>query len=242
MSNRFEHVVSFSGGKDSTAMLFLMLEKGMQIDRIVFIDTQKEFPELKKHIQEVENRIKPLTIEKYKMDYDYWFSEHEKVDSTHGYEWPDFKNRWCTGKKIDKFIEVVYTEDTYNNVKLTLQGKPKVKDIIEYHGIAYNEPQRIKKYFNRTVWYPLFDAKMTGEDALNYCYNLGFDWDGLYEHMSRVSCYCCPFQRLNELKYIYEKRPELWRKMMHLEKISDRRFTNNYSLTKLSDKFKKETK
>ena len=30
------HVVSFSGGKDSTAMLIRMLEEGMPIDLIVF--------------------------------------------------------------------------------------------------------------------------------------------------------------------------------------------------------------
>ena len=29
------NIVSFSGGKDSTAMLFMMLEKGIQIDKII---------------------------------------------------------------------------------------------------------------------------------------------------------------------------------------------------------------
>ena len=33
------HVVSLSGGKDSTAMLLMMLERGMQIDCILFCDT-----------------------------------------------------------------------------------------------------------------------------------------------------------------------------------------------------------
>ena len=30
-------IVSFSGGKDSTAMLLMMIEKKMQIDEIVFL-------------------------------------------------------------------------------------------------------------------------------------------------------------------------------------------------------------
>ena len=38
-----KHIVSFSGGKDSTAMLLMMLEKGMKVDYIVFVDTGKEF-------------------------------------------------------------------------------------------------------------------------------------------------------------------------------------------------------
>jgi len=38
------HVVSFSGGKDSTAMLLMLIEKQYPIDRVVCIDTTKEFP------------------------------------------------------------------------------------------------------------------------------------------------------------------------------------------------------
>lgn len=38
------HVVSFSGGKDSTAMLLWMLELGMTVDEIIFCDTGVEFP------------------------------------------------------------------------------------------------------------------------------------------------------------------------------------------------------
>ena len=32
-----KHIVQFSGGKDSTCMLLMMLEKGMQVDEIRFI-------------------------------------------------------------------------------------------------------------------------------------------------------------------------------------------------------------
>jgi len=52
-----KHIVSFSGGKDSTAMLLMMIEKGMQIDEIVFCDTTKEFPQLYKHIENVKQYI-----------------------------------------------------------------------------------------------------------------------------------------------------------------------------------------
>lgn len=33
-----KHIVSFSGGKDSTAMLLRMLEENMQVDEILFCD------------------------------------------------------------------------------------------------------------------------------------------------------------------------------------------------------------
>ena len=48
------HVVSFSGGKDSTAMLLKMLEMGMQVDVVLFCDTSLEFPALYDHVHKVE--------------------------------------------------------------------------------------------------------------------------------------------------------------------------------------------
>lgn len=50
MSNQTEekdlfHAVSLSGGKDSTAMLLLMIERGLPIDAVLTADTGMEFPE-----------------------------------------------------------------------------------------------------------------------------------------------------------------------------------------------------
>lgn len=39
-------VCSFSGGKDSTAMLLRLLEEGVPVDVILFCDTGLEFPAL----------------------------------------------------------------------------------------------------------------------------------------------------------------------------------------------------
>ena len=44
------HVVSFSGGKDSTALLLMMLERRMQVDDMVFCDTGVEFPQTYEHV------------------------------------------------------------------------------------------------------------------------------------------------------------------------------------------------
>ncbi len=45
-----KRIVSFSGGKDSTAMLIMMIEKNMPIDEIIFCDTGMEFPAMYDHI------------------------------------------------------------------------------------------------------------------------------------------------------------------------------------------------
>ena len=48
------HAVSLSGGKDSTAMLLMMIEKGMPVDGVFWADTGMEFPEMYRHIGKVD--------------------------------------------------------------------------------------------------------------------------------------------------------------------------------------------
>ena len=40
------HAASLSGGKDSTAMLLLMIEQGLPINTVLWADTGMEFPEM----------------------------------------------------------------------------------------------------------------------------------------------------------------------------------------------------
>ena len=60
------NIVSFSGGKDSTAMLLMMLEKGLPVDRVICVDTTKEFPQMYEHINAVQ-KLCPVEIEVVKL-------------------------------------------------------------------------------------------------------------------------------------------------------------------------------
>ena len=48
------NVVSLSGGKDSTAMLLMLLERGEDVADIVFYDTGWEFPQMYEHLVRLE--------------------------------------------------------------------------------------------------------------------------------------------------------------------------------------------
>ena len=75
-----KHIVNFSGGKDSTAMLLKMIEKDMPIDEIIFCDTGKEFPEMYEHIEKVEKYINiPITKLKSMETFDELMFEHIKT-------------------------------------------------------------------------------------------------------------------------------------------------------------------
>ena len=169
-----KHIVSFSGGKDSTAMLLMMIERDMPIDDIIYVDTTKDFPAMYDHIDQVAEYIKPLEITKLSFDFEYLLSDYIKVKGKNkgkkGYGWADWNNRWCTREKI-----------------ATINRHIAGIDAIEYHGIAYDERHRAKSNKNRDIRYPLIDWRVTESQALAYCYNRGFDWDGLYEKFANKS-------------------------------------------------------
>lgn len=50
-------LASFSGGKDSTAMVLRMIELGERLDKVVFCDTGMEFPAMYDHIAKVREYV-----------------------------------------------------------------------------------------------------------------------------------------------------------------------------------------
>lgn len=224
-----KHIVQFSGGKDSTAMLLMMLEKDMPIDEIIFCDTGKEFPDMYQHIEKVEKYIgRSITRLKAEHDFDYYFADYEKTKGKNigskGYGWPRMWVRWCT--RILK-------------QELTKKYLANAGTYISYIGIAADEPKRHINIPKNTV-HPLFDWGITEKQALLYCYEKGFDWNGLYQHFRRVSCWCCPLQRINELRMLRKHYPELWQELKEMDAKVPYKFKPDYSVEDLEKRFSLE--
>ena len=47
--------VSLSGGKDSSCLLLLMIEKGLPIDSVLYANTGMEFPQMEAHIAKLDD-------------------------------------------------------------------------------------------------------------------------------------------------------------------------------------------
>ena len=118
-----------------------------------------------------------------------------------------------------------------------LKNKYKNEEIIEYHGIAVDETKRLDKNKEKNVKYPLADWNMTEKDCLQYCYDKGLDWNGLYKKLGRVSCWCCPLKSLKELKVIYNDYPKYWEKLKDYDSKTYRKFRADYSILELEEKF-----
>ena len=104
------NVISFSGGKDSTALALLMLEKGVPIHSVVAFDTGWEFPQMLDHWAEFESKtgLEIVRIHPPK-SFEYWMLERPVVARKgpnkglvrgHGNGWPSPLRRWCTREKV----------------------------------------------------------------------------------------------------------------------------------------------
>lgn len=209
------NVISFSGGKDSTAMALLMLEKGVPIHSVVAFDTGWEFPQMYEHWDQFE-RYTGLQIVRLHppRSFLYWMLERDVVarKGAHkgqifrvGYGWPSPMRRWCTREKVAAIMR--YLCGISNSVSCI--------------GIASDEAHRTKIATKYPVMYPLIDWDIDELTALEVCRQHGFHWGGLYGLFRRVSCFCCPLQRKGELKKLRKHFPELWEKMLEWDAMID---------------------
>lgn len=226
-NNQYYHAVSLSGGKDSTAMLLLMIERDMPIDIVLTADTGMEFPEMYAHLQRLDDYLYRergihITTLRHPKGFEWLMFEDPKQKpssienrkrlgvSLYGNGWPGIKVRWCTG-----YLKTHLISKEVNRLK----GKYNAR---HYVGIAADEPKRIKQ-----EQYPLAAWGIVESMALKICYDRGYDWGGLYEIYHRCSCWCCPLQRIDELRKLRRHHPELWERLRKLDQRAIAQFGHN---------------
>lgn len=226
------YAASLSGGKDSTAMVLRLVEEGWPLDFVMFCDTGLEFPQMYEHVEKLEKELPvPVVRLKAEKDFEYYFlhytPERKDLDSPYadkpGMSWAGPKNRWCTSMLKTAVINKY------------LSGLRKRYEVVQYIGIAADEPRRVKEYR-----YPLVEWGMTERDCLAYCYERGYDWGGLYRLFDRVSCWCCPLQGLEELRTLRREFPELWCQLLEWEAETWRNFRKDFSVEELEIRFRFE--
>lgn len=202
----------------------------MPIDAVFYADTGMEFPEMEAHMQKLDEllfRERGLHITTLRHPHGFEWLMFEaplqqkraigrrisRGQSVRGYGWPGFHARWCTGQLKTKLIDSALKQ---------LKGE---REAIQYIGIAVDEAHRCKndKHFR----YPLVEWGITEVQALQICYDRGFDWDGLYKIYNRCSCWCCPLQRIGELRKLRQHRPDLWRRFLDMDRRAIEMFGQN---------------
>jgi 3'-phosphoadenosine 5'-phosphosulfate sulfotransferase (PAPS reductase)/FAD synthetase len=229
-----KHYASVSFGKDSLAMLLLLIEMGYPLDEVVFFNTGMEF----KAIYEMRDRVLPL-LSKRGIAYTELKPATpflEKMLNTPmrrrdgscsiGYSWCGGARRWGTGEKLKAV-------------------RKHVGNGYSYVGIAADEVERIARGKHARKILPLVDWGVTEAQALQLCYGRGFDWveNGvrLYDVLDRVSCWCCANKNNRELLGMYRHLPEYWERLKELEQKNRLDFRQGCSIFDIESSIKSGT-
>lgn len=206
-----KHILSFSGGADSTYLAFYLIENNYPLDEAVMFDTGWEFPQMYEHIEKMrvyfENHGVKLTILKPNYSFDYLMLEKEKVKRDTGAVVKG--NSWCGGGcRWGTFIK----QETLNRYC----GKN-----IVYIGFAADEQKRVLN-LDSNKRAPLAENGVTESECLAGCYERGYTYGGLYEKLDRVSCKFCSMKNLKELRNIYFDIPEVWDELREKQRLTDK--------------------
>ncbi|WP_081752672.1 phosphoadenosine phosphosulfate reductase family protein [Kallotenue papyrolyticum] len=216
---RVRHILSLSGGKDSTALAIYMRDRVPEME-YVFCDTGEELPETYAYLRKIEAFLgKNITV----LNPDRPFSHY--LDIYRGVL-PDAKTRWCTRMlKIKPFERYVGNDLVFSYIAIRAD---------EVHRKGY-----ISSKSNITPVYPFIDDGITKTDVYRILEESGIGFPDYYKWRSRSGCYFCFFQRRIEWVGLLENHPDLFDKARGFEKFdpeTGERFTWNQreSLDELS--------
>ena len=200
------HIIQFSGGKDSTALVLWAKEQGWPFTA-VFCDTGWEAPvtlEYVQHINETQLDGKLVTVKSAKYDGLADLSAKRKIV-------PVVRMRFCTEElKIKPFVKWM-TEQAFDEVTV-------------YQGIRANEsharsqmPARVyEPLYEAWIERPLFD--WTAEQVFEMHDKHGIAPNPLYlQGSKRVGCWPCVMINKGELRRLSVTHPEIWDQIAKVE-------------------------
>jgi 3'-phosphoadenosine 5'-phosphosulfate sulfotransferase (PAPS reductase)/FAD synthetase len=197
---KVRHILSMSGGKDSTALAVFMRDKVPEME-YVFCDTEKELPETYEYLDRVQAYL-GKTIHRLNANrgFDHWLQ-------LYGGYLPSGRMRWCTRMlKLKPFEEFVGDDE-----------------VVSYVGIRADENREgyISTKPNIKAVFPLKEAGLVEADVLRILEESGLGLPTYYEWRTRSGCYFCFFQRKSEWVGLKERHPDLYEKAKAYEKIDE---------------------
>ena len=208
------HILSLSGGKDSTALAFFMKENMPEIFEkleLVFYDTGCDLPETYDYLNKIEvflkKKIHRIMPEK---SFEHLLTINRVL--------PSHFRRWCT---VDLKIRA---SQKYIENKLTNEGKGIVN---LYVGIRKDEEHRkgillvsdLEKEFVKPK-YPLIENCICKSDVEKILIEKGINYPSYYNYRSRNGCYFCFYQKPMDWLNLYEKHPDLFKKASEYEQFT----------------------
>lgn len=230
-----KNIVMSSMGKDSIAMLYTMKEKNINIDEIVYVHIMFDneiSAELPKHEQWIYNYAIPKIKEDFGVDVkviqaEYTYKDLFYKEITRGSRkgqnrgFPLLFGSWC-----HRDLKIKPVKDYLKTI---------TEPYVQYLGIAVDEVKRIDWEIKQGNKLPLVDFGIAEEQAFEIAKKHNM-LSPAYEDFKRLGCWFCHKQNNKALSKVISLYPELFDKVIYMDKDSKVLFKQKYSAKEI--KFK----
>lgn len=207
-------ILSFSGGKDSMALLLLLLKSEVEFS-LFFIDTGIEFEETVDFVNHV---VKKFDLSERFLKYESKNDFFQQSEESFGPPARDY--RWCCKVlKLSNINDVI--RDNFPNGMLTFIGNRKYESFLRSNEAKKGKISKnsyipdqinvspINNWNALLVWVYILREQKKYNFQMNPLYNSGYE---------RVGCIYCPANKLADLEALKEIHPELHQKLYDLLK------------------------
>ncbi|MBE6922979.1 MAG: hypothetical protein E7465_07345 [Ruminococcaceae bacterium] len=236
-----EYIASISYGKDSLAMLEVISDHNMPLDRIVHVeimattDIPADLPEVtewKHYADNIIYRRYGIIVEHVSAGRSYedlFYSipcrKEQNIDKQGQIRgFPSLQSQWCSSSLKSEVMKKIFK-----------RGKS-----VQYIGIAANEPKRFSQ-LNDHLRSPLVEHGVTEEDCYQICEQIGL-LAPTYLQSKRSGCWFCHAQPIDQLRLLRAQHPLLWAKLLEWDQASPIPFRHgkrhgNHSVTDFDERF-----
>lgn len=217
-----QYIASLSYGKDSIAMLEIIKQHDMPLDRIVHVEIMATdtIPADLPPMMEFKGKADRIIKERYGIEV-----EHLHAKKT-------YDDGFYTKRKKGNHIGALYgfpgvVCGTWCNrmLKLSVLGKFDAVGITQYIGIAADEPNRFHNLTDRKRS-PLVEHGIVESEARKICEELDL-LSPIYTQSARGGCWFCHNQPVNQLRLLRKQYPEYWALMLKWDNDSPVTFKPN---------------
>lgn len=237
-----KHIASCSFGKDSLAQIIVGMQHGVPIDEVMYVEVMFT-DEISAEFPEHRNFIYNVAIPKLEKD----FGLKTVVLRSEQTMWKDFHTLRVRGPNAGKLrgfpipgLCSINRDCKLKPIRAYL--KKQEDDVIQYVGIATDEPKRLVRLEGTNKVSLLAKYGVDEEKAKDICKAHGL-LSPIYEITNRNGCFFCPNASIGELRHLYFNHRGLWTMLHQLQEVhgtSRRCFTKSKTIFDFEMKFRKE--
>ena len=228
-------ILMFSGGKDSTYLLWYCLKNKIPVDRILFCDSTVEYPPVYDWLEHIEER---LNVEILKV-----------IPKSSFYELiMRIRKRGKFKGKIRGFPGIACYCWVNRDLKFVNSTDRVWLNATRLIAICADEFQRVSrvdpKVFKHPIRWPLIEAEITERQVIKELKELDL-YPPVYELLEkygakspRTGCWICPYTNYPTLKMIYYEWPEMWECLKYWESIAPLTWKINTTVKEIEAKIK----